>query len=188
MRSSVLALLLSLACSTANVRAQEEAGVVVTFADGSSLPLTSWSLSYEYQAFRAGAAPALAAPSRRESRDLLVGKKVLATAGGALEIQYREYQRMSGGEDPQSEKVAFATGLVFTTAGKKRSLSIEAPHKDLLVPAGVEKGMTVHARALDLTGLTLTGTKRSFCLLAYMPQVECNPPAADRVARIEFQR
>jgi len=168
----------------AGAHEDSHAGVVVTFADGSSLPLTSWSLSYEYQA---GASSTLAA-ARRESRDLLVGKKAHPTAGGVLEVQYREYERMSGGEPPQKETFAIATGVVFRMGDKKSTFRIEAPHRDLLVPAGGEKGAAVQARALDLTGLTLTGTKRSFCILAYTAQVECNPPRGDRIVRIEFQR
>lgn len=192
MRPVALALALALALSTAALavaaharQAREDggAGVVVTFADGSSLPLTSWSLSYEYQA----AGSSTFAAARRESRDLLVGKKALPTAGGVLEVQYREYDRMSGGEPPQKETFAIATGVVFKIGDKKSTFRIEAPHRDLLVPSGVEKG-AVQARALDLTGLTLTGTKRSFCILAYTAQVECNPPRGDRIVRIEFQR
>jgi hypothetical protein len=186
MRRAALALVLSFAALAAATHAQEDggAGVVVTFADGSSLPLTSWSLSYEYQS---GAASTLAAPARRNSRELLVGKKALPTAGGVLEVQYREYQRMSGGEPPQKETYAIATGVVFKIGDKKSTFRIEAPHRDLLVPSGAERG-AIQARALDLTGLTLTGTKRSFCILAYTAQVECNPPRGDRIVRIEFQR
>jgi hypothetical protein len=161
------------------------AGIVVTFADKTSLPLTSWSLSYEYETSREGTLPVTA---RRESRDLLVGKKDLPTAGGVLEISYREYERMSGGDEPQKETVGVVTGLAFTSGGKKSSLRVEAPHKDLLVPPEAAKGLAIQARGLDLTGMTLTGAKRSFCLLAYSPQVECSPPASDRVVKIEFQR
>jgi hypothetical protein len=186
MRGAALALVLFSAALAAATHAQEDggAGVLVTFADGSSLPLTSWSLSYEYQS---GASSALVAPARRNSRDLLVGKKALPTAGGVLEVQYREYERMSGGVPPQKETVAVATGVVFKIGDKKSTFRIEPPHRDLLVPAGGEKGPAVQARALDLTGLTLTGTKRSFCILAYTAQVECNPPRGDRIVRIEFQ-
>lgn len=189
MRPLAFALVLStdaLAVAAHAQQAREDggAGVVVTFADGSSLPLTSWSLSYEYQS---GASSTLAA-ARRESRDLLVGKKALPTAGGVLEVQYREYERMGGGEPPQRETVATATGVVFRIGDKKSTFRIEPPHRDLLVPAGGEKGAGVQARALDLTGLTLTGTKRSFCILAYTAHVECNPPKGDRIVRIEFQR
>ena len=187
MRASILALVALLACPVPAALAEEAggAGIVVTFADKSSLPLTSWSLSYEYEASREGALPTTA---RRETRDLLVGGKDLPTAGGVLEITYREYERMSGGDEPQKETVGVVTGLVFTTGGKRSSLRVEAPHRELLVPSGPGKGITITARGLDLTGLTLTGAKRSFCLLGYAPQVECSPPPSDRVVKIEFER
>jgi hypothetical protein len=187
MRDSTFALVALLACPLQAAHAEEAggAGIVVTFADKSSLPLTSWSLSYEYEASREGSLPTTA---RRESRDLLVGKKDLPTAGGVLEISYREYERMSGGDEPQKETVGVVTGLVFIAGGKKSSLRVEAPHRDLLVPPASGKGLTIQARGLDLTGMTLTGAKRSFCLLAYAPQVECSPPASDRIVKIEFER
>ena len=187
MRASAIALVALLAFLPPTARAQEGggAGIVVTFADRTSLPLTSWSLSYEYEASREGSLPATA---RRESRDLLIGKKDLPTTGSVLEIAYREYERMSGGDEPLKETVGVVTGLVFTTGGKKSSLRVEAPHRDLLVPPASSKGLAIQARGLDLTGLTLTGAKRSFCMLAYAPQVECSPPASDRIVRIEFQR
>jgi hypothetical protein len=187
MRASTFALVALLACPLQAAHAEEAggAGIVVTFADKSSLPLTSWSLSYEYEASREGSLPTTA---RRESRDLLVGKKDLPTAGGVLEISYREYERMSGGDEPQKETVGVVTGLVFIAGGKKSSLRVEAPHRDLLVPPASGKGLTIQARGLDLTGMTLTGAKRSFCLLAYAPQVECSPPASDRIVKIEFER
>jgi hypothetical protein len=186
-RAPVLALaaVLVLLPSPARVEDSGGAGIVVTFADKSSLPLTSWSLSYEYEASREGSLPTTA---RRESRDLLIGGRDLPTAGSVLEISYREYERMSGGDEPQKETVGVVTGLVFTGGGKKSSLHVEAPHKELLVPSGPGKGVTIQARGLDLTGLTLTGAKRSFCLLAYAPQVECSPSPSDRVVRIEFER
>lgn len=162
--------------------------VIVTLADGTNLPLTSWSLSYEYQVSPQGGAATFGAASRREARDLFVGKRSLATAGSTVEIRYREYQRAEDVDgQSQTVKVAVATGLVWTAGGKRNEMRIEAPHKDLLVPQGAEKGV-VQARALDLRGLTLTGTKRSFCLLGYAAQVECHPPAAERVVKLDFER
>jgi hypothetical protein len=187
-RATLLALL---ACAGATVVAADEpaAGIViVTMADGTNLPLASWSLSYEYQVTpQAGAATFGEAP-RREARDLFVGKKSLPTAGSTIEIQYREYDR---GEEvdgqTQTVRVAVASGLVWSAGGKKSKVRVEPPNKDFLVPQGGEKGV-VQARALDLRGSTLTGTKRTFCLLSYSAQVECHPPASERVVKLEFQQ
>lgn len=184
-------LLALLACAGVTTLAGDEPQpgiVIVSLADGTNLPLTSWSLSYEYQVTpQAGAATFGQAP-RREARDLFVGKKSLATAGSTVEIQYRQYQRAEEVDgQTQTVQVAVATGLVWTAGGKKSEVRVEAPQKDFLVPQGGEKGV-VQARGLDLTGLTLTGTKRTFCLLSYSAQVECHPPAADRVVKMEFQQ
>ena len=162
--------------------------VVVTLGDGTTLPLAAWSLSYEYQVTPQGGTATFGATARREARDLFLGKKSVPTAGSVLEIQYRQYEQSEQVDgQQQTVKVAVATGLVLTAAGKKTDLHLEPPHKDLLVPVGAEKGL-VQARALDLTGMTLTGTRRSFCLLSYTAQVECHPPAPERVVKLEFGR
>ncbi|MFI5183007.1 MAG: hypothetical protein ACHQNV_01305 [Vicinamibacteria bacterium] len=184
---ALLALLLTGAWGAAHGEEPAPGVVIVTLADGTNLPLTSWSLSYEYQVSPSGAAT-FGTSSRREARDLFVGKRALATAGSTVEIQYREYQRAEDVDgQSQTVKVAVATGLSWTAGGKKSEVRIEPPHRDLLVPQGGEKGV-VQARGLDLRGLTLTGTKRSFCLLAYTAQVECHPPASERVVKMDFQQ
>jgi len=162
--------------------------VVVTLGDGTTLPLVSWSLSYEYQVTAQGGTAAFGTTARREARDLYVGKKSLPTSGNVLEIQYRQYEQSEQVDgQARTAKVAVATGFVMTAGGKKTELRLEPPHKDLLVPQGAEKGV-VQGRALDLTGMTLTGTKRSFCLASYAAQVECHPPASERVVKLEFGR
>jgi hypothetical protein len=187
-RATVLALLLCMA-ATPLVSDEPPGGIViVSLADGTNLPLTSWSLSYEYQVSPQAGAARFGEASRREARDLFVGKKSLATAGSTVDIQYREYDRAEDVDgQTQTVRVAVATGLVWTAGGKKNEVRVEAPHKDFLVPQGGEKGV-VQARSLDLRGLTLTGTKRSFCLLSYSAQVECHPPAPERVVKLEFQQ
>src|SRR5713226_4058226 len=44
--------------------------ILVHFADGSSLPLRSWSLSYEYSAWRRGESPALGTIARKEAKEI----------------------------------------------------------------------------------------------------------------------
>jgi hypothetical protein len=176
------------ACLAAPALAQEGGGVaVVHLADGSSVPLTNWAFSYEYHAWKEGTSPAHTPPSRRERRELLVGKKSLPPEGGQLEIQYRIFQRPVQGEsEPRSEPWARVTGLVLTAAGKRNELKLEPPHKDLLLPE--PKGMTLQARGVDLMGETLTGTRRSYCLFGFSSLVECSSAPAERVVRIEFTR
>ena len=146
---------------------------MVYLADGSSLPLQSWSLSYEYVAWAQGTDPALATAHRRDTKELWVGKKRVPTAGLTLEIR-----REAGRRD----QLALAPA-----EGKKDELRVEPPSRDLLA-ADDHKGLLVVARALDLRGETLTATKRELCLLAYTPLVECGQEPEQRVVKIEFPR
>lgn len=180
MRAAAIALLLSAGA----VSAQENASVaLVRLADGTELPLASWRLVYEHQTWREGSSPAFADIKRREGRELIADKKLLAVAGGRLELQHRVYEKT----DEQGQKVpgAAVTGLVLTVSGKKTTLKPEAPSKDVL--AGDTKKVFFQARVLDLVGETLTGTKREFCLVSFSPLVECSALPADRVVSIEFR-
>ena len=170
--------------------AQEpSAAAVVTLADGTSLPLTGWSLSYEYQAWKEGTPQAFAQPVRRATSELLVGKKSYSTAGATLEIQYRTFPRPAEeGSDQPPPAGAVVTGLVLTAAGKKTEIKLEAPQKDSLLPLGTGKGLVAQARSLDLAGQTLTGTRREFCLVSFSAQVECGSLPSERVVKIEFQK
>lgn len=182
---------LALAAIPATPAAAQEAGavVVVHLADGSELPLTSWSLSYEYQAWKEGTALAFSQPVKRESRELWSGKKAFTLTGAVLDIQHRIYEKQVDVDgQPTRGQGASVTGLILTAAGKKTEVKLEAPHKDFLVPAGGSKGMLIQARALDIRGETLTGTRRDYCLLSYTQQVECSAAAGERVVRIEFPR
>jgi hypothetical protein len=166
-----------------------EAPIIVYFADGANVPLTSWSLSYEYEARPKDAAPAFGQSLRREARDFRSGKKILALTGAVLEIRYREYEepREVGGET-QNVKVAAATAFVLTVDAKKNDLKLEPPDRDLLVTGTAEKGLQIRALGVDVRGTTLTGAKRSFCLAGYVYDVQCHPEPAERVVKIEFPR
>jgi hypothetical protein len=148
------------------------APVMVYLADGSSLPLQSWSLSYEYVTWVQGTDPALATAHRREAKELWVGKKRVPTGGLTLEIRREPGQR-------QQLALAFPQG-------KKEEMKVEPPSRDLLAAEG-QKGLVV-ARSLDLRGETLTATKRELCLLAYTQLVECGQEPEQRVVKIEFPR
>jgi hypothetical protein len=158
---------------TPGVRAQESARppVLVFFADGTSLPLRTWSLSYEYATWKKGESPARGATSRRTSTDLYVGGRTVATAGAVMEVQYQE---------------GIARGLLLTApSGKKSPVKPEAPSADLLAP-GLEKDLLFQARGLDLRGETLTGGKRDYCLLSYTVLIECAGAPEERVVKIQF--
>ncbi len=158
----------------------ETGSALVRLGDGSQVLLRSWSLSYEYSAWRRGEGPAQAKTSRRPSRDLWSGKRVAPTTGFTLDIQYD--QRRTPAEEPRARVL----GLVLLAAdGKKTTLKPEPPHADLLLPGA--EGMIVSARSLDLLGETLAGTRREFCLLSYSPFVECGAEPAQQVVKVQFQ-
>lgn len=159
----------------------ETGSAMVGLGDGSQVLLRSWSFSYEYSSWRRGESMEQGATSRRPSRDLWSGKRVVSTTGLTLEIQYAE-ERASPLEEPRAR----VRGLALLPAnGKKTMLKAEPPAADFLLPGA--SGMTVSARSLDLRGETLGGTRREFCLLSYSPLVECGSEPALRVVKVEFR-
>jgi len=153
---------------------QEGAGrppITVFFADGTSQPLGNWALSYEYATWPKGESSARGAFARLQSPDLLLGKRVVHTAGTTLELTYVG---------------ARARGLAIVDKdGKRNTHKLEAPPGETLAP-GARKDVVVQARGLDLYGETLTGGKRSYCLLSYTALVECAADPDQRVVKIQF--
>src|SRR5688572_11761088 len=89
-RAACISWALALAAAAAPAQAPAPAGdqgpgtVTVTLADGTSLPLESWSLSYEYLAWKQGTSQHSSSPMRKEGPALWVGRKVIAAAGASL--------------------------------------------------------------------------------------------------------
>jgi hypothetical protein len=168
--------------------AAEPAGggsVLVTLADGTSLPLQSWSLSYEYLAWKQGTSQHSSTPMRKEGRVLWIGKKVIPADGLSLTIEYGEVPRES---DLGSRMAKVARGLqVVMPDGRKSGMKPEAPHKDLLLP-GADRSWLVMPRSLDLKGQTVTGTRKEYCLVSYSTLVECGATPTDQVVKLEFTR
>jgi len=82
--------------------------------------------------------------------------------------------------------VPVAAGLALTGVdGKRGQLKIVPPDKTLLAP-DADKKLLVHPRTLEILGDSLTGTRRSFCLLSFTSLVECADDPAFRVVRLEF--
>jgi len=149
----------------------ERPPLTLFFADGASQPLRSWSLSWEYAAWPRGESPTRGAVTRREATDLLVGKKVLPTAGLLLQVEY-------AGD--------LVRGLrMVGKDGKTSPLKADPPAAELL-SSKLGKDMSVQVRVLDLAGETLTGGKRSYCLLTYTPLVSCVAEAGQRIVKIQF--
>ena len=190
MKPSLLAVALLLAVSlplTAQTVPQDQP-VVVQLGDGSSQPLRAWNLVYDYIAWKQGTPQMLAQPSLKKTAELWAGKRVIPVKGATLELAYGEMAREIEVEGRvQRVLIPVAQKLTITEAsGKKSEMKIEAPSRDLLLPGG-DKNLHLMPRSLDLVGETLTGTKRSFCVLSYTSLVECAQNPAERVVKLSFQ-
>ena len=180
------ALWLALLATPAPALGQETGTVVVHLADGSQVLLRGWSLSYEISTREQGQSLAQATLSRRTSTALWLGKKAYPT-GTQLEIEYgtAESEREVDGAW-RKVPVPVAAGLALTGVdGKRGQLKIVPPDKTLLAP-DADKKLLVHPRTLEILGDSLTGTRRSFCLLSFTSLVECADDPAFRVVRLEF--
>lgn len=186
MKTQRLAALIAVALA-APLPAQEGDSAVVHLADGSSVPLSSWALSYEYVAWRQGTPQYQATPQRREAALVFLGRKTYPVKGQSLEIAYTPTEKEREVEGVAKRvKVPVASGLALSGGGKKTPLRLEPPHRDLVIP-GAEKRLLLVVRTLDLTGQTLTGTRREFCLLSFTSMVECPEEPSHQVVRVDFQ-
>jgi hypothetical protein len=173
----ILVALVTLGAWTAALPQDSSGLATVTLADSSSIPLRDWELSYEY-AVASKKTPQFTLQTRtRSAPELWVKKKAYPVAGRTLSILYDRPKRgasvvkrllLSGGQE------------------KDKKLKPNPPHRKLLSPESNKK-LEVTPRSLDLKGETVTGTKLSFCLVSYTPQVEC-PAAKDKqVRKIVFE-
>ena len=166
----------------------ERPPVVVRFADGNTVPLREWSLSYEYFTWPERGSQTDGTAVRRTAPDLWVGHKAIPLGGATLQIEYvaTERERDVDGE-ARTVKVPQARAMKLVREGKTTQLKVEAPHRDLLAPDG-DKKQVVSARSLDLRGESLTGTKMDICVVTYTVLVECGERPEHQVVQIEFPR
>lgn len=163
------------------------ATALVHFADGNTLPLRNWTLSYAYVTWAQGRSPATGTPAERPARELWLGKRVLSLAGAQMAVEYAELRRETLVDGrPQPVLSSAARGVTVTAAaGRAVKAKVEPPHRDLLAP-GADKSVNVLARSLDLRGDGVTGTRREVCLLSYTSLVDCGATPADQVVKVEF--
>jgi hypothetical protein len=184
---SVLALVLLLqAGAPPPAETAADLPVIVHLADGSSLPLREWSLSYEYLSWPVGSSQVMGTTARRDTRVLWVGNKEVATTGRMLELEHRmvPFDPGIGGSGPPEIPVVNRLRL-SAAGGRKEELKPDPPHRDRLLPGG-GKNVVVLARSLDLRGVTLTGTRRELCVVSYTSMVECGVQRDGRVVKLEF--
>lgn len=172
------ALVLIAALTAPSSPAQSDGGLAtVHLADGSSVPLTGWSLGYDHLVWAKGTPQHLAGSKVARSDQLWVDKDTYPLAGTTLEL---EYETPKGSRAPRVKQM-----FLVDASGKKKKLKPDAPHKDLMAP-GAGGDLLFLARTLDLAGQTLTGTPRTFCLITYTSLVECATTPDSQVKRVDF--
>jgi hypothetical protein len=161
---------------------------LVTFADGNTLPLRNWTLSYDYISWERGRSPASGVQAGKVADELWLGKRVVPLQGAVLAVEHGEIRRETLVDGrPQPILSSAARGVTVTTAdGRTVKAKVEPPHRDLLAP-GVGKSTLVMARSLDLRGEGIMGSRREVCLLSFSSLVECGGTPGDQVVKVRFQ-
>jgi hypothetical protein len=143
----------------------------VYLADGTRVPLVEWKLLYEFLTWKQGENVNTAKPQIQPSTDLVLGKKTYPVAGKNLVLAHGDI----GG-------VARVVEVSFGGAPMK----MENPAREILA-AGLDKKMLYQPRSLDITGKTLSGVERSFCIASLHALVDCGTTQASRVVKVEFR-
>lgn len=175
MRSlSILLLAGALIASPQITTAQDDDASVATLflADGSSVALLEWKLSYEYVTWRKKEPMSSAKTSTYESALLVLGKKTYPLKGETLTLARVD-------EDSDAVRVV---SMNLKAAG---DLKLENPSQDAVAP-DLEKGLYYQPRSLDIMGKTLSGIGRSFCVASFSALVDCGMTPTTRVVRITF--
>lgn len=170
---SILGLAVLLVFGMAPARAQDTVSSVATLhlADGTSVALVEWKLTYDFATWKQKQSISLARSLTHESSLLLLGKKSYSVKGDTLTISHEE-----GGD------MVRVTSMNLKNGG---DLKIEAPTRDAVAP-DLEKNMHFQPRSLDVVGKTLSGIERSFCVASFSALVECGSTPTTRVVKIDF--
>jgi hypothetical protein len=189
LRDAVAALAALAAAAPAGAQEAAPRTAMVTFADGSTLPLRAWSLAYDYLTWPVGGTQLNATTHNKPAVEIWVGKRAFPAAGLKLAVTFRDLRRevLVDGR-PQDVVAQIPVELSLTTAdGKTSKVKVAPPERDLLAP-GLDKKTLLLARSLDLSGETVTGGKRTLCLLSFSTLVDCGSSPSDVVAKVEFSR
>ena len=167
----ILGVVLALAITPAG--AQDELTSVATLhlADGSSVALIDWKLTYDFAAWRQKEPITTAKTQTRQHAMLIVGKNTYPTKGETLTLTHVE-----------SGDTVRVTEFKLKKAGE---IKMEGPAREVVAP-DLEKSLNYQPRSLDISGKTLSGIERSFCLSSYSAQVECGGTKTTRVIQIDF--
>lgn len=174
MRSlSILGLMSALVLSPKAASTQEELASVATLhlADGTSVALVQWKLTYEFVTWKAKEPVSSAKPQVRENAMLILGRKTYPVKGETLTLKHLE------GDD--------VVRVVSMNLKKAGDLKVEQPARDVLAP-DLDKDRIYQPRSLDISGKTLSGIERSFCVASFSALVECGGTKTTRVVKIDF--
>jgi hypothetical protein len=173
MRPPFILLLAGMLLGPSTLRGQEELSSVATlqFADGSSVALVQWKLTYEFASWRSKEPISTAKPQVRENPMLILGKKSYPVKGDTLTFKHVE-----------SDDVVRVVSVSLKKSGE---IKFEQPARDVLAP-DLDKDRIYQPRSLDIAGKTLSGIDRSFCLIPFSTLVECGGTKSTRVLRIDF--
>lgn len=174
MRSlSILGFAALLTLSPPGAKAQEELTSVATLqlADGTSVALVEWKLTYEFVSWRSKESISTAKPQVRENPLLILGKKTYPVKGDTLTLKHVE------ADD--------SVRVVSMNLRKAGDLKVEQPARDILAP-DLDKDRIYQPRSLDISGKTLSGIERSFCVASFSVLVECGGTKTTRVVKIDF--
>ena len=160
---------------------------LVHFADGNTLPLRNWTLSYEFVTWEKGRSPASGIAARRDAADLWVGRRAFPLVPGAvLSIEYAELRRETLVDGrPQLVVSSAAREIRFAAPAGTVETKVEPPDR-LFLAGGAPKTLNLLARSMDLRGEGITGTRREVCVLSFSSLVDCGASPAEQVVRVEF--
>ena len=151
-RSWRLILAIGLAAGASTVAHAQSGPVTVHLANGDALPLQEAKLTYEYQMWAKDTPRALAPFKYSETTVIVLGKERYPVAGTRISFDHSQGR----------------VRLDITQAdGKKKEIKkVKTPERKVLLP-DLDKDFMVQIRSLDIKGQTLTGSRRSFCLISF---------------------
>jgi hypothetical protein len=157
----------------ATAGAQDETTSVATvhLGDGTNVALVDWKLTYEFATWKSREPVSTAKAQVRQSAGLVLGKKSYPVKGDTLSLTHVE-----------ADDTARVVSLNLKKVG---DLKMEPPARETIAP-DVEKSLLYQPRSLDLSGKTLSGIERSFCVASLSPLVDCGATKTSRVVKIDF--
>lgn len=167
-----LPLILALGLVTVAATGHAQTGrITVHLANGDALPLQETKLTYEYQVWAKDSPRVLAPFKQRDTPAIVIGKNRYPVQGTTVAFDHSQGR--------------VRLKITQKDAKPKEIKKLKAPERKVLLP-DIDKNMMVQIRSLDIVGQTLTGSRRTFCLISFTSMVECATEPEHQVVRIEF--